>query len=296
MRRLQTWTVALLVVLLCLALFWALMMIASAQPTPPGLPSSLLDRIHMATFSRAIPGFSAPPFSVRGFNPNIDSLAFKSIWNGPTDFVPIQLTDLLMTIFSDNAADTLAGTGARTVRIQCLDDVFVTFAENVEMNGPAGQAMVRNCLRVQRIAVTSSGTDFLANTGTLTLENGGTVYGIVGLGEDGLGQGLSQAAFFTVPDEHVGFLTTIEVSGSAGIDLQLTFGIEAGPYTRLPEKVQQGAQIVPVNACFSEHTTLELQVQKDTGGTAETATGSMHVILADSVGGQCPEEGIDRPL
>lgn len=107
------------------------------------------------------------------------------------------------TISSDNANDTAAGTGARTVEVFNLDGSYDEDNNIFSLNGLTG-VNVPNSLRNNRMIVRSSGSGGV-NAGTIYLGEGAitagrpaTVYGMI---EPGKNQ--TQQSFFTVPNGKV---------------------------------------------------------------------------------------------
>ena len=176
------------------------------QPSASGISNAFLFRILLATSPRAIPGFKAPPVLKFGFNPGIGSgIFFESIW--PLgDIRPLPASALIMSLASDSAADSVAGAGARTVLVTCLDAAFVMFQEIVALNGTTPVAMSSPCFRVLRQNVIATGS-VGKNVGTILTSNGGTDFEVIAVDADeNDGFGGTQTTAFTIPAEKLGFI------------------------------------------------------------------------------------------
>lgn len=107
-------------------------------------------------------------------------------------------------IVSSDAADTSAGTGARTVTVSGLDADYKDKTVSVTLNGTSTVAISGTWLRINRAFVTSSGTGGAA-AGTITIQDVGAtvVYANLGLGNQ------TQMAVYTVPAGHTLYVDQI---------------------------------------------------------------------------------------
>lgn len=113
-----------------------------------------------------------------------------------------------------NAADTVAGAGARKVTIQGIDSNLAELAEEIDLaGGSASAATTATFWRVHRAWVSSAGTYGAANTGNIVIEDSGG-------GADFLsivaGEGQSQYAGWTVPADKKAYLLHVHVTVDAG--------------------------------------------------------------------------------
>lgn len=137
-----------------------------------------------------------------GYNPDIDIATVpEDCWGGSGLFNFPAAGGVAMQIRSDNAADTAAGTGMRTVNLTLLDPNYVamTGVSAVPLNGTTpvllsglNPALIQASNGMRGITAGSVGT----NVGTIFLESvgGATIYGIILPGI-----GLANQAPFTVP-------------------------------------------------------------------------------------------------
>ena len=130
-----------------------------------------------------------------GFNPSIDIATVpEDVWTGGGIY-PWMTAATSLEIVSTSAADTAAGTGARSVLITGLDINYVAVTQTVVLNGTTAVALATQLFRVNSMLVLSAGTG-TTNAGTINLRDsgGGTVRSIIGVGV-----GLTQQSPFTVP-------------------------------------------------------------------------------------------------
>lgn len=101
-------------------------------------------------------------------------------------------------IVSSSAADTAAGTGARTVAIQYLDDTYIQQTALVTLNGVTPVFIAANCFRCQSIQTLTAGSG-KTNAGTLTVRiaAAGATRALVAIGHSSSRQGS-----FTTPAGH----------------------------------------------------------------------------------------------
>lgn len=108
-----------------------------------------------------------------------------------------------------NANDTAAGSGAREVTVQGIDDSFNEVSEAIATAG-AGASSATTALfwRVHRAWVSACGTYGSANTAAVTVENSG---GGTDLIQIGTAEGQSQFAGWTVPTGKTAYLLGLHV-------------------------------------------------------------------------------------
>jgi hypothetical protein len=91
-----------------------------------------------------------------GYNDSIGSGSFEVIWETGGQY-PYQSTAVTVDIVSDNTNDDVAGTGARTLRIQGLDNSYNLAEETVDMDGTTTVTTTQTFLRVFRMSVETAG-------------------------------------------------------------------------------------------------------------------------------------------
>lgn len=112
-----------------------------------------------------IPGASCLVFT--GHNPDVDdSGSQEDVWEGG-GLLEYQTVAELQNISSTDPDDTVGGTGARTLFVQCLNENFTLVSELVSLNGTTTVQTVNECIRNRFIAVFTSGSSGF-NEGTIT--------------------------------------------------------------------------------------------------------------------------------
>ena len=109
-----------------------------------------------------------------GQNPDVDPGVSEDMWNGGSDYTghPVSFTPETVDIFSADANDTSAGTGARTIRIFGLETETsedYTF-EDITMNGTTAVTSTKSWWRVNRAFVLTAGSNG-RNEGTITVRS-----------------------------------------------------------------------------------------------------------------------------
>lgn len=161
-----------------------------------------------------------------GRNPDIDAGTDEDVWDmGGTYSWPTSA--LTLTLNSTNANDTVAGTGARTIRIFGLDSSWDEQTEDITMNGTTGVNTINTYRRIYRIYVLTAGSNE-TNIGRLEAANGGTVYAAIG---GNVGQTLM--AIYSIPNAKTGYLQDlywdIVPAGGAAANLEGEIHVHVRP-------------------------------------------------------------------
>ena len=161
-----------------------------------------------------VPGYSS--FSVFGYNPDLDQTE-ESVWPDG-GVVPHPTSESQLTIVSTDANDDgdPAGTGARTVYIEGLDEDYEVVSETITMNGTSGVTTTNSYLYVNQFYVVTVGSGE-ANAGTITAKVGATLYDIIAAGYNN-----RTTAHYCVPAGYTAYLlegifTAGQDSGSTGV-------------------------------------------------------------------------------
>src|SRR3990172_2725974 len=109
-------------------------------------------------------------------------------------------------IVSSSAADTAAGTGARTVLVEYLDATFTTRYVTVALNGLTAVPLAANCFRHQSSKTQTAGSGRV-NAGLILIRvaGGGASRGLI----DALHSASKQASF-TVPANFTGYIQSTQ--------------------------------------------------------------------------------------
>lgn len=166
-------------------------MLAHAQE-PQG--SELWDRASYGS----TPGISA--VALEGTNGTITT-TLEPLWPESAAYTFLFANMSSPTISSANANDTAAGSGARTVRVTCVDSNYEVTTGTYSMNGQTGVSVTQNCMTVNRIDVVTVGSAGASNagiiyvgTGAITTGKPAVVHGLVQAGHD-----ISNSFIYAVP-------------------------------------------------------------------------------------------------
>lgn len=140
-----------------------------------------------------------------GMNTDVDN-AKETIWDGGGIYTYIETAETL-TVTSDSVNDVPAGSGARTIEIQGLNQAGEFISEVVDM----GSTTVAEFRRVFRAVVLTAGASGV-NEGTIsvTSDDTSTVLAIIGLDGIGLGvagRGQTFMAQYTIPAGKTGYIS-----------------------------------------------------------------------------------------
>ena len=169
---------------------------------------------YLAVQQGKVPGYSM--INKFGYNPSIGSGAFETIWETGNDY-PWQSSAVTVDVVSDDTNDDVAGTGARTLRIQGLDGSYNLAEETVDMDGTTTVTTTQQFLRVFRMSVETAGTSG-NNEGTITVTytGGSDVAATISPGN-----GQTLMTLYTIPAGYTGYLLSIDVS--SGKDQEMDF-------------------------------------------------------------------------
>lgn len=127
--------------------------------------------------------FGHTSVTVFGYSPDVDT-AQVTVWPH-TGLITHPTTALQMSVSSNSANDTAAGTGARTVFLSGLDADYNEISETVTMNGLTAVLTTKSFLRINNCYVATAGSllsaagDIYFGTGTVTLGVPATVYDLI---------------------------------------------------------------------------------------------------------------------
>lgn len=198
---------------------------------------------YMAVGLGMVPGCTR--VTALGHNPNIGSGAAADVWEGGGDY-PFLATAATLEVLSGSAADTAAGTGARTVLVSGLDANYNPVSETVALNGVTPVATVRQYLRVNVFTTTTSSGSGKKNAGDLTLRvsGGGTTLSIARAGD-----GFGRSGVFSVQAGFTLFILsevfTVKSPGGANVNAAV-FGtqlISPNGNSRIPLQFQVTSQV-----------------------------------------------------
>jgi hypothetical protein len=190
----------------------------------PSISSERRDEYFPLQVSRGqIPGHRC--VTVFGYNGDVDQTEV-TVWPY-IGLISHPAAALQMKVSSSNAADTSAGTGARTVLIQGLDASYNEISETVTMNGQTAVTTTNSYLRINYATVATAGSgqsaagDIYIGTGTVTAGVPATVYDLIKFNYNDTVTG-----HYTIPAGYTGYLmqgmfTAGQLSGSTSIQGRL---------------------------------------------------------------------------
>ena len=151
-----------------------------------------------------------------GRNNDIDSASgFEDIWAGGGTRAYLTSAETV-DIVSDSANDTAAGTGARTITVNCLDANYDRVAETVTLNGLSSVTTTISCLRLNRAYVNTAGS-VGSNDGAITFDPTTSGSGSR-QGQIAAGDGQTLLTHYTVPRYFTGDMVggQISISSASG--------------------------------------------------------------------------------
>jgi hypothetical protein len=171
---------------------------------------------YLAVQQGKVPGYSM--VNKFGYNSSIGSGAFETIWETGDDY-PWQSTAVTVDVVSDNTNDDVAGTGARTLRIQGLDGSYNFAEETVDMDGTTTVTTTQTFLRVFRMSVETAGTSG-NNIGNIsvTYTGGSDVAATITAGN-----GQTLMTLYTIPAGYTGYLLSMNISSGKDQEMEFKF-------------------------------------------------------------------------
>ena len=216
----------------------------------------------------SVPGWR---FRVRfGFSDDI-STAERLIWDGPGGAYPYPAVAAVVTVSSDDANDTSAGSGAQTVTISGLDAGFFEITEDVVMDGVTPVTTTLEYLRIFGLRVSSGAENvgiIYAGTGTVTSGEPAVI-----LAQMIAGMAATSSAQFTVPADHSAILRAITVGGDSTQGTIVRFRARiAGIFVTQFRLVLQGALVTSsanLAVVYPEKTDLEMLARVPAGANID---------------------------
>ena len=209
-----------------------------------------------------------------GYNEAVGS-SFEIISDLGTNVLPTSAG--VVTLVSASTSDTSAGTGARTVEVQGLDENYLPLTETLTMNGTTNVVGSSSFLRVYRMRALTTGTGEI-NAGNITASIGGS--NVAQILAD---KGQTLMAVYTIPAGKSGYLTKIQ--GSLSKNQEAVFKIRVKEFGKgFNVKGQFGtfSQSInydyPVPLKFKEKT--DIQILGKAGATSEMGA-IFDIILID---------------
>ena len=172
-----------------------------------GLKNYLWDEAWELNVSR---GKVRGAFHIIKFGENLDvDGSMETIWDGGGLYTYLTSAGVL-TVTSTDGDDAAAGTGARTVTVEGLDENYNQVSETLTVGGGAGSVEFYRVFRAFVATSGSSGT----NEGTISVSQGATTLAqIRSVGSPTLtGLGQTFMSIYTVPAGYTGYIYQLDVS------------------------------------------------------------------------------------
>ena len=210
-----------------------------------------------------------------GLNTNVGT-SYTTLWEENGLYV-YRDTAIVMSVSSDDANDTSAGTGARTVKITGLDTNFDEMNETITLNGLTEVTTSNSFMRIINMQVETAGSgienagNIYMGTGTVTLGKPSVVHGLITLGYN-----KSLLGMRTIPNNHQGFLILYELY--SGIAKQISARVVVKP----PGGVFQTQDLILLREGKADHIYLApfpLLEKSDIEIQAKTAVGSGDIAV-----------------
>ena len=143
-----------------------------------------------------------------GRNPAVGTSGFETIWNEGGSYTGFNATQAeTITIVSDDANDTLLGTGLRTLVLFGLDTDFLEQTEVIELNGTNPVTSQLSYIRCDRAkGLSSGGGTYGSNLGNITIRQSITTANIFAVIP--IGYGSTMIAAYTIPAGKRGYIMT----------------------------------------------------------------------------------------
>lgn len=181
-----------------------------------GPPLEIFEKTGIELAAGRVAGYSA--IHKFGMNPAC-STSEEDVWGQGGDYQFQTSTSVVRIRAGGNAADTAAGLGARSIRIEGLDGNF-NFQTNLLATNGASASLVSTgaFIRVNRAYVVDIGTTAVSataggNVGDIVVESTATGHAVISILAS---RGQSQAALYTIPANKTGWLlsASVNVSGN----------------------------------------------------------------------------------
>ena len=171
---------------------------------------------YLAVQQGKVPGYSM--VNKFGYNSSIGSGSFETIWETGNNY-PWQSTAVTVDVVSDDTNDDVAGTGARTLKIQGLDGSYNFAEETVDMDGTTTVTTTQTFLRVFRMSVETAGTSG-NNIGNIsvTYTGGSDVAATITAGN-----GQTLMTLYTIPAGYTGYLLSMNISSGKDQEMEFKF-------------------------------------------------------------------------
>ena len=224
-----------------------------------------------------------------GYNGAITTTA-ETIWFPSSDYTFLTSNASSPTISSSSASDASAGTGARTVRVSCVDANYAATSADYTLNGQTGVALTQDCMGVNNIQILTAGSaqnnigSLYVGTGTVTSGVPAVVHGVM-IASDGR----AQQATYNVPAGHALIcrnlsVTSADATAARFVEVRIEHTDSDG-IKRIERVggvgVPSGVSVSPLTHFFGEQARVEL-VAFSSASTGPIMASAECLLLNDS--------------
>jgi len=223
-----------------------------------------------------------------GYSSVIDGTVYP-IWNVAANRTYLT-TAAVMKVSSSSTDDTSAGTGARTVLVEGLDQNYVAISETVTLNGQTAVNTTKSYLRVQHITVLTAGSGGV-NAGTIYVGTGALVSGVPAVIHELAPAGFNTelSGVYTVPAGYTAYMyqggMSSQSNGNNFITATLRFSNQGSPW-QTPAVTVFTADLVEYNFTYPlalpEKTDVEACATVSAG--TSVATSFFYIVLIKNDG------------
>jgi hypothetical protein len=147
-----------------------------------------------------------------GLNSDIDTATVpEDVWEGGGVYTGWATAAQTVEVFSSSAADTAAGTGARTVHLIGLDANYNVISETITLNGVTGVNTTGTFIRVHTALVQSAGSGGV-NAGEITFRQTTTTANKFLTMLEGRNQ--TNCSAYTIPAGYTGYMRTLHAAAA----------------------------------------------------------------------------------
>jgi hypothetical protein len=220
-----------------------------------------------------------------GFNADVDD-ALETVWSKGGLYAYLSSATALY-ISSSSTNDTVAGTGARTVKVSGLDSDYDEVSVTVNMNGQSGVSL-GTFTRVNRIEVLTAGSGG-ANAGNLhvgseaspTVGVPATTYAYVNAGDN-----QTLMALWTVPRNYTAYVTQTDITvATTQNNKYCTVSLVARPFggvfnvkDRFVKAESSVHQVYNFPLKFEEKTDIEFRAIGDSAGADIAISAGIDIL------------------
>lgn len=161
-----------------------------------------------------------------GTNQDVDTGSVpEDVWELGGEYTGWATAAEKIEVFSSDANDTAAGTGARTVRVTGLDANYNIIAETITLNGITGVQTTNNFIRAHTASTISAGSGGV-NAGTITFRQATTTANIFLSMIAGRNQ--TNCSCYTVPASKTAYMRKLQ----SAVSTNLAASLEGNIWTR----------------------------------------------------------------